>query len=576
MSSFLISLIAHNGKYVCAEGGGGGSLIANRDEIGPWETFRLIHLSNKLDRTDAALVALQTHNGHYVRAEDGGGGLVVANGNAIGSWETFELIDVGYNDGVSRFELALRTHKGYYTCVEDGDEGLLVASQATGYSSRDVFTGIIKDSLPGLNFLDSLFLKRIQDKHKQAKRVGSLGSKLDELLAFKAEMVEKIEDTVTFIEQNCFDRRLENSILFLAGYGDDENSREDIGFNGSDSRFGHYLAQRLQSDENLTLKQAEAALQMMQKYSFSQLEPNGYSLPTAWEEISHQYHERTIESELPALSVVLKTGDRIVLSTGEYCDTYIAAYYPDETVYEHFVEYVEDIWDYGRERGSVNVLLDSAPRLVDAVVGYIENGYRCYVDPNIEAAIYLWEQERQRIASQREPVLPLSAVPSDALLLDAVPLESERGVDYQGLRELLQQQEWYKADKRTAELVNDMCDNLKEFPCEDLRTLDRLWVAASGGKFGFSVQKKIWLELGLTNQDIKEEDVEEFADAVGWRFRERQIFYRKIPFNLSTAPNGYFPQWSPSIVCSGYYDWYWAPRMLPTIAFHKESIFDTP
>ncbi len=30
---------AANGQYVCAEGGGGRELVANRNQIGPWETF---------------------------------------------------------------------------------------------------------------------------------------------------------------------------------------------------------------------------------------------------------------------------------------------------------------------------------------------------------------------------------------------------------------------------------------------------------------------------------------------------------------------------------------------------------
>ena len=32
--------------------------------------------------------------------------------------------------------------------------------------------------------------------------------------------------------------------------------------------------------------------------------------------------------------------------------------------------------------------------------------------------------------------------------------------------------------------------DLETFPCEDLLTIDRLWVEASNGHFGFSVQKK--------------------------------------------------------------------------------------
>jgi hypothetical protein len=33
-----ISLRASNGQYVCAEGGGGQVVVANRGAIGPWET----------------------------------------------------------------------------------------------------------------------------------------------------------------------------------------------------------------------------------------------------------------------------------------------------------------------------------------------------------------------------------------------------------------------------------------------------------------------------------------------------------------------------------------------------------
>ncbi len=32
--------------------------------------------------------------------------------------------------------------------------------------------------------------------------------------------------------------------------------------------------------------------------------------------------------------------------------------------------------------------------------------------------------------------------------------------------------------------------------CEDLRTIDQLWVKYSNGRFGFSVQKRIWHSIG--------------------------------------------------------------------------------
>ncbi|WP_425335064.1 GUN4 domain-containing protein [Nostoc punctiforme] len=50
---------------------------------------------------------------------------------------------------------------------------------------------------------------------------------------------------------------------------------------------------------------------------------------------------------------------------------------------------------------------------------------------------------------------------------------------------------------------------MDNFPCTDLRTIDQLWVKYSNGRFGFSVQKRIWESVG--------KDYEKFGDRVGWR-----------------------------------------------------------
>ncbi len=112
----LASLRASNGQYVCAEGGGGQALIANRGSIGGWESFNLIYL-------DADRVALQAFNGMYVCAEGGGGQALVANRSAIGGWETFTLIDRGGG------QVALRAHNGQYVCAEGGGGQALVANR---------------------------------------------------------------------------------------------------------------------------------------------------------------------------------------------------------------------------------------------------------------------------------------------------------------------------------------------------------------------------------------------------------------------------------------------------------------
>jgi len=38
--------------------------------------------------------------------------------------------------------------------------------------------------------------------------------------------------------------------------------------------------------------------------------------------------------------------------------------------------------------------------------------------------------------------------------------------------------------------------DIEKFPCEDLRTIDQLWVEYSNGSFGFSVQKRIYRSVG--------------------------------------------------------------------------------
>jgi len=115
-TSEFVALRAYNSQYLCAEGGGGGAVVANRNAIGAWETFKLIDRGN-------GNVALRAANGQYVCAEGGGSGAVVANRNAIGAWETFKLIDRGNGN------VALQAANGQYVCAEGGGGGAVVANR---------------------------------------------------------------------------------------------------------------------------------------------------------------------------------------------------------------------------------------------------------------------------------------------------------------------------------------------------------------------------------------------------------------------------------------------------------------
>lgn len=99
--------------------------------------------------------------------------------------------------------------------------------------------------------------------------------------------------------------------------------------------------------------------------------------------------------------------------------------------------------------------------------------------------------------------------------------------------------DWQKADYETFEVMRQVgdtdrkgyldVDDIKTFPCEDLRVIDQLWVKASEGRFGFSVQKQIWVDLGGKldfGEDAQSawETFQAFSDQVGWLLNGKWMF----------------------------------------------------
>lgn len=89
-----------------------------------------------------------------------------------------------------------------------------------------------------------------------------------------------------------------------------------------------------------------------------------------------------------------------------------------------------------------------------------------------------------------------------------VPLKSDRGVDYLPLQRLLAEQDFLEADKlnnlKLCELAGETSlarkwiyfTEVNALPITDLRTINSLWLAHSGGKFGYSVQRELWVSAG--------------------------------------------------------------------------------
>ena len=77
----LCALHAANGQLMCAEGGGGGPVNANRGRRGPWETFVMSDHSSSAGRFRYNhRYAFRTDDGHFLMAAGGGGGAFLANG----------------------------------------------------------------------------------------------------------------------------------------------------------------------------------------------------------------------------------------------------------------------------------------------------------------------------------------------------------------------------------------------------------------------------------------------------------------------------------------------------------------
>lgn len=88
----LVALECNNGQFVCAENSGGSTVVANRDSIGPWETFTIKRVGGGGSIQSGDQVAFLCNDGiHYLCAEGGGGSELVANRAAIGPWETFVI-----------------------------------------------------------------------------------------------------------------------------------------------------------------------------------------------------------------------------------------------------------------------------------------------------------------------------------------------------------------------------------------------------------------------------------------------------------------------------------------------------
>ncbi|MGF1496907.1 MAG: GUN4 domain-containing protein [Elainellaceae cyanobacterium] len=143
------------------------------------------------------------------------------------------------------------------------------------------------------------------------------------------------------------------------------------------------------------------------------------------------------------------------------------------------------------------------------------------------------------------PANPDPEPPSDPPADEAAPRTT---LDLSQLVSSFNAGDWQRADEETYRLLLEAADadesgwlsvrEVEAMSCTDLRAIDREWVEASDGKFGFSVQARIWQEVGSPTE--YNEQWEEFGDRVGWRVDNRWIGFNEVTFDTS-SPEGHLP-----------------------------------
>ena len=125
---------------------------------------------------------------------------------------------------------------------------------------------------------------------------------------------------------------------------------------------------------------------------------------------------------------------------------------------------------------------------------------------------------------------------------------------YSQLQECLKAGNFKEADQDTSRVILDAVNrsrddltpnDMKQLPCTILQVIDKLWRDYSSDRFGFSIQLRLYTEVGGSLDTLRAQNMgilEKYGDRVGWRKNGKWQGdnYPNWDFSLS-APEGSFP-----------------------------------
>lgn len=190
---------------------------------------------------------------------------------------------------------------------------------------------------------------------------------------------------------------------------------------------------------------------------------------------------------------------------------------------------------------------DVSPDLADLLDKMVRYDFR----QRYQSVAEVWQAlQNVRIAPNRPS--PLAKKPPEAKTtnIPTMALPTFTGGDkYRRLEQFLAAGQWRDADRETNQLMLNLAgrqhkgylrsEDINKFPASELCIINNLWVAYSQGRFGFSVQHRLWRNLG-GSRTAHQRLFCDFGEAVGWRELHRWKPYAELDFSLD-APPGHLP-----------------------------------
>ena len=159
------------------------------------------------------------------------------------------------------------------------------------------------------------------------------------------------------------------------------------------------------------------------------------------------------------------------------------------------------------------------------------------------------ESDFQQVNQNSDLSQKLSVIENNLSLVSDV-------VRYQPLRDMLAMEKWEDADKETIRLIADIAghtdledfrpDEVRHFPCVHLQVIDNLWLTYSKGRFGFSIQARIYQEEGGNIETTIEQDsdiIKRWGKRLGWRAENRWRKCDELDWTLNAPPGCHPSRW---------------------------------